>query len=163
MFILYCIYFVLSYRCFFKGFGLAKPYTHHQRETKLHCVHFVLWCSKLHHNVSLHLWHTIYIKMYELTYIRVASIHCHVTYHKSLLYCLDPLLIYLEHPDISFPKVDKQCYSCPMEQSKESLCFWLISVYLKGLIISNQVKVRCHLQFEDPRTNCASAVTVTVK
>ena len=96
----HCIYFVLSYRCFFKGFDLAKPYTPHQRETKLHCVHFVLWCSKLHHNVSLHLWHTIYIKMYELTYIRVASIHCHVTYHKSLLYCLDLLLIYLEHPDI---------------------------------------------------------------
>ena len=57
------------------GSGRVKLTNHRQKEIWLHCVHFVLWCNKLHHNVSLHLRHTNYVTVYELTCFRVACIH----------------------------------------------------------------------------------------
>ena len=66
------------------GFGRMKLTTYCKKETWFHCVHFIFWCGKLHHNVSLCSWHTKYATMYELTCFRVARIQCHVVYNKTI-------------------------------------------------------------------------------
>ena len=102
----HCMYFILGYRCVFKKevslqtqfhrwdrnsiiwwgrmIWLVKLTTHHQKETWLHWVHFVLWCCKLHHNVSLQCWHKKYVTVYELTCFRVASFQCQYILYLSI-------------------------------------------------------------------------------
>ena len=64
--------------CWGRRIWLIKTYYPPPKKTWFHFAHFVLWCSKLHHNVSLHLWDTNYVTVYELTCFRVACIQCHV-------------------------------------------------------------------------------------
>ena len=159
------IYFILGYRCSFKkrrstlthfiagigilpfgwggGSGSVKLTSHHQKETWLHCVHFVLWCSKHHHSVSLQLWYTNYVTVCELTIFRVTCIQCNVFKIICFLYCLDLLLISVEHTDITVANIGRAVlqWEYSTKLSVAAITKWQCYNLKKSSILLNNVKV----------------------